>query len=216
MVLLFEIMKHLVLIGDIVGSRELPARPQFQRRLKNALQALNGRRKALASPYTLTLGDEFQAVYRDPETAFADVFTLLAEIAPVQARFALAVGEIVTPINATQAIGMDGPAFHRGRALLEKLKAGRRLFGVQLSGREPDPFTVAMLNVFSGQVKGWKPTRLRLFANLLAGGSVPEMAAGTGITVRAVNKNIRAAELDEWRVILQGVARSIAVELKSP
>jgi len=123
-------MKYLVVIGDVVASRDLPVRAQFQRRLKQALQALNGRRKALASAYTLTLGDEFQAVYRDAGTAFADVFALQAELAPVQARFALAVGEIVTPINPAQAIGMDGPAFHRARALLETLKAKRRLLGV--------------------------------------------------------------------------------------
>ena len=115
-------MKYLVLIGDIVASRRLPARAQFQRRMKCVLQALNSRRKSLVSPYTLTLGDEFQAVYRDADTAFADVFGLMAEIAPVQARFALSVGEIVTPINPAQSIGMDGPAFHRARALLDRLK----------------------------------------------------------------------------------------------
>jgi hypothetical protein len=209
-------MKYLVLIGDIVASRELPARAQFQRRLKGVLQALSGRRKALASPHTLTLGDEFQAVYRDAETVFADVFTLLAELAPVRARFALAVGEIVTPINTTQAIGMDGPAFHRARVVLEQLKAEKRLFRAHVSGEEPDLLTTALLNVLSGQVGGWKPTRLRLFAGLLAGSSVAELAGKTDITVRAVNKNIRAAELDEWRVILQSISGSIGVELKSP
>ncbi len=209
-------MKYLVLIGDIVASRELASRAQFQRRLKGVLQTLNGRRKALASPYTLTLGDEFQAVYRDADTAFADVFTLLAEIAPVRARFALAVGDIVTPLNTAQAIGMDGPAFHRARALLERLKTGRRLFGVHVSGKEPDLLTTALLNVLSGQVEGWKPTRLRLFASLLAGSSVTELADETDITVRAVNKNIRAAELDEWQLILQNIGRSITAELKSP
>jgi hypothetical protein len=209
-------MKYLVLIGDIVASRELSARAQFQRRLKSVLQTLSGQRKTLASPYTLTLGDEFQAVYRDAETVFADVFTLLAEIAPVRARFALAVGEIVTPINAAQAIGMDGSAFHRARALLERLKAEKRLFGTHASGEKPDLLTTAVLNVLSGQVDGWKPTRLRLFASLLAGSSATDLADETDITVRAVNKNIRAAELDEWRLILQNISHSISKELKSP
>lgn len=209
-------MKYLVLIGDIVASRELSARSLFQRRLKGVLQTLSSQRKALASPYTLTLGDEFQAVYRDAETVFADVFTLLGEIAPVRARFALAVGEIVTPINTTHAIGMDGPAFHRARALLERLKAEKRLFGAQLSGEESDGLTTSLLNVLSGQVDGWKPTRLRLFAGLLAGRSVTEQADETDITVRAVNKNIRAAELDEWQLILQNISHSISQELKSP
>ena len=208
-------MKYLVLIGDIVASRRLPARAQFQRRIKGLLQGVNGRRKALVSPYTLTLGDEFQAVYRDAGTAFADVFGLLAEIAPVQARFALAVGEIVTPINPTQSIGMDGPAFHRARALLERLKVDRRLFGVSGSDAKAWVLPSAALAVLSGQVEGWRENRLRLFARILAGEPAGEMARRTGITPRAVNKNIRAADLDEWERILDEITRLLNEELKS-
>lgn len=206
-------MKYLVLIGDVVASRRLPARAQFQRRLKTLLEGLN-RRSSLVSPYTLTLGDEFQAVYREADTAFADVFTLLAQIAPVQARFALAVGEIVTPINPAQSIGMDGPAFHRARALLDGLKTDHRLLGAD-SGAEAWPLVSASLAVLSGQMEGWRPNRLALLAGLLAGTPAAEQARQTGITPRAVNKNIRAADLDEWKHILDEITRLLNKELKS-
>lgn len=208
-------MKYLVLIGDIVASRELPARARFQRRMKSVLQAVNQRRKALASPYTLTLGDEFQAVYRDADTAFADVFGLLTEIEPVQARFALAVGEIVTPINPAQSIGMDGPAFHRARALLEQLKADRRLLGVTGDGAEGWTLPAAALAVLSGQMEGWRANRMEIFARILAGEAAGELAKRTGITSRAVNKNIRAADLDEWKRILDEITRLLNKDLKS-
>jgi hypothetical protein len=208
-------MKYLVLIGDIVASRRLPARAQFQRRLKTLLQAVNGRRKSLVSPYTLTLGDEFQAVYRDADAVFADVFGLLAEIAPVQARFALAVGEIVTPINPAQSIGMDGPAFHRARALLDRLKTSRRLLGVSGGDNKTWVLPSASLAVLSGQLEGWRENRLKLFARILAGEPAAELARRTGITPRAVNKNIRAADLDEWEGILDEITRLLNEELKS-
>jgi hypothetical protein len=196
-----------------VASRHLPARAQFQRRLKAVLQGVNGRRKTLVSPFTLTLGDEFQAVYRDARTAWADAVAILAGIAPVQARFALAIGDIVTPINSTQSIGMDGPAFHRARALLERLKAERRLFGVEgESARWVLP--AATLAVLSGQVEGWRANRLELFARMLAGEPRGELAKRTGITHRAVNKNIRAADLDEWKTILDEISRLLDEELK--
>ncbi len=209
-------MRYLVLIGDVVGSRHLsaPARASFQKRLRAELEALNKSRKGLASPYTLTLGDEFQAVLREPAGVFADAFALLARTAPMRMRFALAVGEIVTPINPKQAIGMDGPAFHRARATLERLKAAERLFGVQWSADEPPAsVTAAALNVLSSWVEGWKPTRLALFASLLRGAPVSQLAEATGITPRAVNKNIRAAELDEWQTILQNIEQSLTAEL---
>ena len=208
-------MQYLVLIGDVVASRRLPARAQFQRRLKAALQDVNGRARSLASPYTLTFGDEFQAVYRQADTAFADVFALQAAIAPVRARFALAVGEIVTPLNPSQAIGMDGPAFHRARALLESLKAGRRLLGAQ--GRDPAQWAlpVAVLAVLSGLTEGWRENRTRLFAGLLAGRPAAELARQTEITPRAVNKNVRAADLDEWKRILDEIPRLLNEEIKT-
>jgi hypothetical protein len=208
-------MKYLVLIGDVLGSRQLPARAQFQRRLKLALQGLNGRRKTLASPYTLTLGDEFQAVYRDASGMFADIFTLLAQVAPVQARFAVAVGEIVTPINRKQSIGMDGPAFHRARARLERLKVQGRLLGIQDAGEVRWKLPGATLAVLSGLIEGWRQKRLQLFAGLLAGTTVPELARQVGITTRAVNKNIRAADLDEWKRIVDEISRLLSEEIKA-
>jgi hypothetical protein len=208
-------MKYLVLIGDVVGSRRLSGRAALQRRLKAELRALNQRQPGLASPYTLTLGDEFQMVSRDAANVFADIFTLLAAVAPVRMRFGLAVGEIVTPLNQKQAIGMDGPAFHRARAVLERLKQEGRLLGVHGDRADPDPLITAMLNVLSAQIEGWKPTRWQLFAGVLAGSPAATLAQQAGITARAVNKNIRAAELDEWQLILQNIERSLAGDLKA-
>ena len=208
-------MKYLVLIGDVIGSKQLPARAQFQRRLKSALQRLNGRRKNLISPYTLTLGDEFQAVYRDTSGVFADIFTLLSGIAPVQARFALAVGEIVTPINSTQSIGMDGSAFHLARARLEKLKGQGRLLGIPDSDDPRWRLPVSTLAVLSGLMEGWRQKRLQLFAGMLAGAGVGDLARQTRITPRAVNKNIRAADLDEWRRIVDEISRLLNEEIKA-
>lgn len=209
-------MTYLVLIGDLVASRQLPGRAQFQRRLRAVLQGLNIRAKrALVSPYTLTLGDEFQAVYRDATTAFADLMSIQAQIAPVRARFALATGTLATPVNQVQAIGMDGPAFHRARMRLEELKAEARLFGVQTADEPGWTLADGALAVLSGLTEGWQPRRFEVFAGLLAGTTGPALAKKTGITVRAVNKNIRAADLDEWMRILDEIARLLNAEIKA-
>src|SRR5438270_9561839 len=100
----------LAVIGDIVLSRAIAQRAEFQKQLRRTLDNIN-KRSAMASPYTITLGDEFQAVYRDPRGVFVDILTIMERIAPVSARFAIGVGTLRTPINPTQAIGMDGPAF---------------------------------------------------------------------------------------------------------
>lgn len=209
-------MKHLVLIGDIVASRHASDRAELQRRLKSVLHATNRRRQALlTSPLTVTLGDEFQAVYRRAESVFADAFSILHALAPVRVRFALAVGEIATPLNRTQALGMDGPAFHEARELLTRLKTSGRFFA--LAGPRPETTRLAnpVLAVLSGQVEGWRETRLRLLAELLDGASSSALAKTAKITPRAVNKNIRAADLDEWATILRDICKSMDEALKS-
>lgn len=209
-------MGYAVIIADLVASRRLPARAQFQRRLKSVLQGVTARAgRALASPYTLTLGDEFQAVYRDATLVFADVMSIQAQIAPVRARFAVATGPLATSVNPAQAIGMDGPAFHRARALLGRLKDERRLFGVQTDDAGEWTLPSGTLAVLSGITEGWLPKRFEVFAGLLNGVSGPELAKKTGITGRAVNKNIRAADLDEWQRILDDIARQLNEEIKA-
>lgn len=209
-------MGYAVIIADLVASRRLPARAQFQRRLKSVLQGVTARAgRALASPYTLTLGDEFQAVYRDATLVFADIMSIQAQIAPVRARFAVATGPLATSVNAAQAIGMDGPAFHRARALLGRLKDERRLFGVQTDDAGEWTLPGGTLAVLSGVTEGWLPKRFEVFAGWLNGVSGPGLAKKTGITGRAVNKNIRAADLDEWKRILDEIARQLNEEIKA-
>jgi hypothetical protein len=210
-------MKYAVVIGDVVGSRQLAQRGQFQRQLKAAMTAISRRRgRALASPYTVTLGDEFQAVYRDPAQVFADVFALMARFAPVRVRFSIGTGEIVTPLNTAQAIAMDGSAFHRARAGLDQLKREHRLLALR-TGDERDArgLRAPILAVLSGLIEGWRPTRLQLFAAMLAGDGPAELAKDTGITARAVNKNVRAADLDQWKLILDDLAAGLNDTLKA-
>jgi hypothetical protein len=64
-------------------------------------------------------------------------------------------------------------------------------------------------------MEGWRQKRLQLFAGMLAGAGVRELARQTRITPRAVNKNIRAADLDEWRCIVNEISRLLNEEIKA-
>ena len=108
------IMRVIAIIGDIVRSSSIEQRTKFQRQFHRAIERLN-RNNAFASPYTVTLGDEFQAVYRDATLLFDHIFTLIADLHPQQLRISVAIGPITTSLNPRQSIGMDGPAFHLAR-----------------------------------------------------------------------------------------------------
>jgi hypothetical protein len=202
-------MQVLAVIADVVGSRELPRRELFQRRLARVLEERRSGARHLASPYTITLGDEFQAVYRGAETVFADVVKILAAIHPVRARFAVGLGPLSTRLNPRAALGMDGPAFHRARAALTALKADGGLLRVAGPVEEPWALTNHTLNWLSHHLAGWRQNRLEVLAGLLRGESVRELEAALRISRVAVYKNIRSAALDDVAGICHEITRAL-------
>jgi hypothetical protein len=114
-------MRVIAVIGDIVGSRRISERMAFQRRLQKAVADTNILSAShTASPYTITLGDEVQAVYENADGLIHHILYLMSGISPISMRFAIGVGSLSTPINTDMAIGMDGPAFHAARDGLER------------------------------------------------------------------------------------------------
>ena len=63
MFLSFSYKPYIVIIGDIINSRELEHRNEVQERLKRTLQDINERYNAdIAASFMITLGDEFQGL----------------------------------------------------------------------------------------------------------------------------------------------------------
>ncbi len=199
-------MAHYVaIIGDVVRSRSIERRGEFQERMARCFAALNrDSGAALASPYTLTLGDEFQAVYRRADGVVADTTRLLLGIHPERVRIAWGVGGIATPINPHAALGMDGPAFHVARDGLEELKAETRtVLRVFATESDATELANASLSLLGHQLNGWKHTSFALLTGLADGRSPAELAKELDITVRGVYKNMRTnAVQDVWDLVV--------------
>lgn len=208
-------MRVIAIIGDLVESKAVARRDTLQRRLGTALAAASrSAGPALASPYTLTLGDEFQAVYRSAGNIWADAVELLAAIHPVQARFALGVGELTTKLNPKEALGMDGPAFHQARAGIMALKDSGGRF--MIAGAEEATWALAngVLALVSHHLAGWSANRLRVLAGLLRERPVRELEGELGISKVAVYKNINAAALDDIAGICGELTKALNAALK--
>jgi hypothetical protein len=209
-------MRVIAVIADIVSSKAVARRGAFQLRLAKLLLNVGNDAYQLASPYTITLGDEFQAVYRSGQSILADVVSIMAEIHPVRARFSFGVGELTTRINPRQALGMDGPAFHRARAGLARLKKDRRLLRIEGDAEKTWDLANHTLGLLSHQMKGWSRNRLLILAGLLRGKSVKEIEDGLKISRVAVYKNIRAAALDDVVGICHELGRLFSEALREP
>jgi hypothetical protein len=200
-------LHYLAAIADVVASRDLPDRDAVQRRLQRSLDARNAARPSgeLLSPYTLTLGDEFQVLVARAQGIFHDLLEVAADLAPVRLRFALAVGGIDTAINPEQAIGMDGSAFHRTRDGIERLKAqGGRCRVEGLEGVAAELVNQGLALAF-GALDDGRGSRVPLTAGLLAGEPMATIARRLERTEQTLYKTARTADLYAVVGFLQSV-----------
>lgn len=192
--------QYLVLIGDLEGSRDLaaPERDRAQQKLKSVLADIKADGHVFASPPTITLGDEFQTVYRAADALFLHIWRIQAALHPLFLRFGIGWGTLSTAINTEQAIGMDGPAFHRARSALEHLKENKGLFRIE--GSDGDDRVSLLINrsldLVTHEMRGWRQRRFAILCRLKAGEKYTEIADGLGISRSAFYKNVSAGALD--------------------
>jgi len=114
---------YFALIGDIVNSKKIDNRYELQEKLSQYMEQLNKEYdEYLASGFSLTLGDEFQALFTNPKKIFEAIMKIEIEMKPIQFRFALGVGEILTNISKNKSMGSDGPAWWKARETIIELK----------------------------------------------------------------------------------------------
>ncbi len=207
-------MSSLALIADLVHSREAKDRGALQKTLKAALGDLNERhRDHLLSPLTLTLGDEFQALFRDAGSLWKVVAHLQASLHPVAIRFGFGLGEVTTEINPDAALGMDGPAFYRARDAIEAAKAGELYYRIE--GLEEGDLANHSLALMSRLQAKWQGRRFQVLARHLDEQPVAEMADALDISQPAVYKNIHDGYLETLEGIMAAIARDMDRQLRN-
>ncbi len=184
--------RYFVIIGDMVQSRTLENRHKVQQNFERALfKVQSAFVKSVVSPFTLTIGDEFQAVLKDTHEFFAMINLLENSLPDIRFRYGLGVGEIQTAINRKAAIGMDGPAFHFAREALEQARNEKRKFVLRC-----EPFFVQRridllfhwIDVSTANWSKEKQMILRLTQNQL---TQKEIARAIGISQPAVSQHVR-------------------------
>lgn len=203
-------MLYAAVIGDIVGSRKLPNRGEVQQKFLEVARAVNLRfREAIESPFTITLGDEFQILVHNPVVVPDLIPYVKKEMHPVQLVFGVGLGVITTEINRQQAIGMDGPAFHFARQALEKAK--KKKPGVVFLADHP---AIEMVNALQHFIESClrRRTRRQLEAVDLfeLGLTQQQIAQKIGVTQETVSELISSAYYWEVQEALSAVRNFLA------
>lgn len=193
------------LIADMISSRTIANRDEIQKKLLDSLKLVNRHsKKFLISPHTITLGDEFQAVYSKPDSILSDYWTIQESISPVRLRVAIGYGTIATEINTKSSLGMDGPAFHLARAGIGQPPPGQKKHDwkkkafLQFYPHEKFTFVNNSLMLYTNEISKWSITTRQVFLALINDKAVETIAQELNITLVAVYKIIQRNNLRDF------------------
>lgn len=179
------------MIGDVIGSRRAPDRSGLQHRLQGGLRDINAAfAEQVAAEFVLTVGDEFQGLLHGAQELDKLLATLRTHAFPAELRLGLGIGGLDTQLQQ-QALGMDGPCFHRARQAIERAEARHTPVEVE-SGQPGAAFEIYAL--MSGYMRQRWTERQRQVVDLARSGlEGREVAAHLSITPSAVSQHLRAA-----------------------
>lgn len=209
---------YLALIADVIDSKMVQERFNLQKQLEKALRKMNELFKDyLASCFTLTLGDEFQALLKVDAPVFQIIDTLRSELSPTQLRFGIGLGEIATAIDPLQSIGADGPAYWNARAAINLVHQKNDYGNTQIyfsSGNDSKDLLVNAL-IASGEAirSGWRGSQEEILLDLLKrfvyseNFSQQDLAQSLDINPSALSKRLKSSSI---RVYLRGRAAALA------
>jgi hypothetical protein len=167
----------------------------------------------ILSPYTVTLGDEFQGVAKSLAAALKSILhmedTVLERSLGFRIRYVLHQGIIETRLNRRVAHGMLGPGLTRARALLEDKRRGQARFRFDLPDKWLERQLARLFQVIDALSERWRVSDSPLIRDMLANPSNTEVGARHGMNRSQVWKRRRTLLVEECRAV-RGIALDLA------
>jgi DNA-binding transcriptional ArsR family regulator len=189
--------RYIAVIGDVVGSRRAPDRAGLQDRLGAGLRDVNaGFAGEVAAEFVLTVGDEFQGLLGSALQLDKILATLRAHAFPAELRLGLGIGNLDTPLRP-QALGMDGPCFHRAREAVERAAEHGTPIEVETGAQSAAMEIYALL--MGHQRSRWTQRQREVVDLSTSGMEGQEIAAYLSISPSAVSQHLTAAGAAAFR-----------------
>jgi hypothetical protein len=161
----------IIIMADVIGSSKRNGKT-LMNDLKAGVRFVNKKEKQhILSPMTITLGDEFQGVVKNPHAALQIILDmeifLMSLKSPFKLRYVVYEGDIQTKLNKERAYEMLGPGLTAAREQLIALKSSKGRFTVCLKDQELTEKLNLMLVVLQGIIDQWTPSQQKVVTTFL-------------------------------------------------
>jgi len=182
-----------LLLGDVVASRKLDHREDFQKKLNQICFEVNQRYKndLYANMKIIKGADEIGCVFKSVKNTYEMLDFIWNEIQPQKMRFVLVRGLIDTAVSTKDVTQMDGPAFHRASNMMVSLKKSGLLFEMSVGDDLTDTALVGQVNLITMIKNSWSSRRREIVRIYDEEGNQEIVADKMGISQQAVSKNLK-------------------------
>lgn len=208
-----EAQKLAVVMGDLVQSERLHKPEHLHEQFNNSVNAQNEKRaEALASPLTITLGDEFQGLTKTLAHAAAIVRDMRLQLMAnaIDCRFVIGLVELKTKLNPEKAWNMMGPGLSEARDKLNE-KRTNSLYRFSIPH---DPLTETMLDALGAGLtaieRGWTDQQREDIAALISGLTPAELAKRRNVSVHSIYKVRGSGDFDAYVVQWHAIGEALA------
>jgi SatD family (SatD) len=204
---------HAVVMGDLVRSERATSIEQLHARFNDAISEANQHHATnLASPLTITLGDEFQGLATSLVATLPLIrdlrFALMSDA--VDCRFAIGVAALRTPINPDKAWNMMGPGLSRTRDRLNEKRAGSLYRFVVTEDRAIETALEALGAGLTSIERRWTDQQRRDIVALLAGATPGDVARQRNVSVHTIYKVRNSGDFDTYGLHWQAIEAILA------
>lgn len=193
---------YVALMGDIVKSRSTKSVPMLYSIFNKAVDDENVSRKGeIASPLTITLGDEFQGILFSLTSAVEMARRIRLGLIEkgAECRFVIGIVNIKTRVNTRAAWNMMGPGLAEVRSLLNEKDGNAYRFYLP-SFPDIEVLADAIGFYASSLEKRWTERQLQVVLEMLGSeGGNPMVAEKLRVSRQAVSKISRAAGFTEYQ-----------------
>jgi hypothetical protein len=209
---------YAILMGDIVGSERARSIKAVHKVFNKAVDSVNDVHVAsIASPLTITLGDEFQGLLHGLVPAWEIAAALRLELLTtnVSCRFVIGITELDTPLNTKRAWNMMGAGFSAARDKLNDKKS-TNAYRFSLPGEALIERLMDAVGDSLTQIEfGWTRTQLKYYATVHQSGRTKEQVSKRlGVGARSLYKVLHAARA-EFHQRQSGVLRDALLSLEA-
>lgn len=195
--------KFYVLLGDVVQSRLIDNRDDFQKKIEKTCRNINTMyAEDIYADFKILKGiDEIGGVLSSMSNIYKIITKILDDFYPNTIRFALVFDYIDTAIETRNVTKMDGVAFHKASEMIRELKMSKLMFDMSVEDEMLDIAITGQINLIFLFKNNWSATQYNIVREYEKTKKQSEVAKKLRMTQQAVSKNLKRSMWKEIRTV---------------